>query len=49
LDRQVVPGADVQLLNDEETFGPLAALIKFTDEDEVIVSMSGGGVKGGCR
>jgi acyl-CoA reductase-like NAD-dependent aldehyde dehydrogenase len=29
-----------QLLNGEETFGPLAALIRFKTEEEVIVSVA---------
>ena len=31
------PRADSKLLNGEETFGPLAALIRFSTEEEVIV------------
>jgi hypothetical protein len=33
----ILPDKTPQLLTDEETFGPVAALIKFKTEDEVIV------------
>jgi acyl-CoA reductase-like NAD-dependent aldehyde dehydrogenase len=34
---RISPDETPQLLTDEETFGPVAALIKFKTEDEVIV------------